>query len=575
MPATSDSDSDDILVVDSTPASSCVSCRAGHNVHFIHARRGTERSTPHDVTVEVDGQPGPSGCTAPTPGRRPGATTIPGGSATRSDAAKGAPCGSPSTTCCAFPPRGGAGLYLFNLARPDDWVPCLPPARARRSGRPGPAAAPGLFRPPRAGEDAHEWASAVAEALARDLNRGGGARPQPPRSGEVTAHEPRRCNAPDGPPDRAAPGGGDPVGSQDVDLPPDVEMETLESFVGQRFGEPLDVALVEHPTLGVVRVGWVLEVPVGMEVPGRHEDFELVLIPMIAESDDPRSLVSVFLRLAESQAEFERLAAEGTVDRLVVRDMVPREYRPQPGAVSRTGDPDIGGVLAGIAHDLGGWVRAYPRPGRAVRRVVLRDIRDEDGTRYLDAAIESDGTLRVTGHDEGPGVSQVFGPAITSYEWVYVVAPDRVAALVDELGGTVGDDALTLLQARHDQGSEGLDAVLRSPRINAQFDSWHGSAGPVEPADQAGRGPGEAGSARAEEQTREAAVQAEHGAAATGRAVWSATTEGEEDEPVADELPPELLNVAAARRARARRRFAGARRTGLRLGPRPGPPTHS
>ena len=55
MSATSDSDPDDILVVDITPASSCVSCRASHNVHFIHARRGTERSTPHDVTVEVDG----------------------------------------------------------------------------------------------------------------------------------------------------------------------------------------------------------------------------------------------------------------------------------------------------------------------------------------------------------------------------------------------------------------------------------------------------------------------------------------------------------------------------------------
>ena len=247
-------------------------------------------------------------------------------------------------------------------------------------------------------------------------------------------------------------GGGDPVGSRDVDLPPDVEMDTLESFVGQRFGEPLDVASVEHPTLGVVRVGWVLEIPNGMEVPGRHEDFELVLIPMMTDPDDPGSLMSVFLRLAESKKEFERLAADGTVARLVVRDMVRREYRPRKrGASSEAGDPGIGGVLTGIAHDLGGTLRAYPRPGRAVRTVVLRDIRDEDGTRYLDAVIESDGTLRITGHDQGPGVSQVFGPNITSYEWVYVVAPDRLPALTGELGGTAEDDVLTLLQAHHDR----------------------------------------------------------------------------------------------------------------------------
>ena len=36
----------------------CVSCRPGHVVHFIHARRGMERSTPLEVNVEVDARTG-------------------------------------------------------------------------------------------------------------------------------------------------------------------------------------------------------------------------------------------------------------------------------------------------------------------------------------------------------------------------------------------------------------------------------------------------------------------------------------------------------------------------------------
>ena len=80
-------------------------------------------------------------------------------------------------------------------------------------------------------------------------------------------------------------------------------------------------------------------------------------------------------------------------------------------------------TIAAIAAQTGAVLHTYPRPGRAVRRVVLRDIRDERGTQFEAAQMEDDGTLRVVGHDTGPGVSDVFGAAITSYEWVYVVLP--------------------------------------------------------------------------------------------------------------------------------------------------------
>jgi hypothetical protein len=91
-------------------------------------------------------------------------------------------------------------------------------------------------------------------------------------------------------------------------------------------------------------------------------------------------------------------------------------------------------AIAAIAAQTGAVLHTYPRPGRAVRRVVLRDIRDDRGTQFEAAQMEDDGTLRVAGRDTGPGVSVVFGAAITSYEWVYVVPSGRIGALALALG---------------------------------------------------------------------------------------------------------------------------------------------
>src|SRR5215469_11839916 len=106
-------------------------------------------------------------------------------------------------------------------------------------------------------------------------------------------------------------------------------------------------------------------------------------------------------------------------------------------------------ALAAIGRQTSATLRTYPRPGRAARRIVLRNDHDDRGTRYEDAALEQDGTLQVTGHDQGSRVSEFWGDAITSYEWVYVVACDRVPALLGLLGGRDGDDVLTVLGAYH------------------------------------------------------------------------------------------------------------------------------
>jgi hypothetical protein len=131
-------------------------------------------------------------------------------------------------------------------------------------------------------------------------------------------------------------------------------------------------------------------------------------------------------------------------------------------------------TMAAIAGQTGATLHTYPRPRHAVRRVVLRDTRDDLGTQFEAEQLEDDGTLRVAGHDTGPGVSRVFGAAITSYEWVYVVPPGRVAALVQALGAEQRDDVLDALASYYRQHDGQISQLLRSPEIAAEFDNWPG-----------------------------------------------------------------------------------------------------
>lgn len=135
-------------------------------------------------------------------------------------------------------------------------------------------------------------------------------------------------------------------------------------------------------------------------------------------------------------------------------------------------DDDVTQALARIASDVGGTLHVWPRPGRAVSRVILRDRSDDLGSQFETAQIEDDGTLRITGHDRGAAVSKAFGDDITSYEWVYVVAPDRVAALVGLLGGQEGDDPLATLAAYHQRTGGAISDKLKHPDAAAELSTW-------------------------------------------------------------------------------------------------------
>jgi hypothetical protein len=140
-------------------------------------------------------------------------------------------------------------------------------------------------------------------------------------------------------------------------------------------------------------------------------------------------------------------------------------------------DPDararLDETMRQIAHQTGATLHVYHHPARAARRVVLRDTRDNGGTQFETAQLEDDGTLRVTGHHTGPGVSEFFGDAITSYDWAYVIAPDRVGALFTVLGGQTDDDVLGLLATYHDQHGGQMNDLLRGHQVAATFSNWH------------------------------------------------------------------------------------------------------
>jgi hypothetical protein len=130
-------------------------------------------------------------------------------------------------------------------------------------------------------------------------------------------------------------------------------------------------------------------------------------------------------------------------------------------------------AMATIARGAGAVLHSYPRPGRAVRRVVLREDSDDLGTRHEDATLDEDGTLSITGHDQGGRVSDFWGSDITSYEWVHVVAADRVPALAKLLGGHEGDDVLALMYSYYQRLGGQIGDIMKHPDVAAHFANWH------------------------------------------------------------------------------------------------------
>ena len=259
--------------------------------------------------------------------------------------------------------------------------------------------------------------------------------------------------------------------------PPDVEPDTILSFLTQRLGEPVETVRTStehHERLGI---GWVFP---GAPATGPQDAVELACIPFIEPPGG--ALQPMFEIQADRRRQFAQLADSHELDATIIQQPH-RAYHPAAGqGGQRIGTPDappagpvgeLDQALAVIARQAGATLHTYPRPGPAARRIILRDERDDRGTRHLDAVLEHDGTLRITGHDQGPGVSAFWGDAITSYDWVYVIAADRIPALLRVLGGHDGDDVLRLLAACHQRARGQISDLMTHPDVAAEFRNWH------------------------------------------------------------------------------------------------------
>lgn len=130
---------------------------------------------------------------------------------------------------------------------------------------------------------------------------------------------------------------------------------------------------------------------------------------------------------------------------------------------------DVTTVLQQVADESGGTLIAHaPRP--AGQSIVLRDEDGVDGTRLLEAVLAPNGDLSVIGTDRGPGVSRVFGEAITQYKWTHTVAACDVPALLEAIGASKGAD---VLRAVADAGAERLSAAFRAEAVPVRFSNWH------------------------------------------------------------------------------------------------------
>jgi len=91
--------------------------------------------------------------------------------------------------------------------------------------------------------------------------------------------------------------------------------------------------------------------------------------------------------------------------------------------------------------------------------VVLRQVKDADGSRLLEASVTANGDVLIEGHDFGDGVERVFG--VREYEWAWTIPSASIPSLLHALGAT--DDVLSALKERF----SGDNAPLLGPFLEA------------------------------------------------------------------------------------------------------------
>lgn len=102
--------------------------------------------------------------------------------------------------------------------------------------------------------------------------------------------------------------------------------------------------------------------------------------------------------------------------------------------------------------------------------MVFEERHDEDGLVRREVRLLDDGSVRIEGHDIGPGVERFFGD--NEYEFARSLPPSSVAKLLRALG-IADDDLLPALRSRFATTAE-LEAYVSEHDIDSDFWSRSG-----------------------------------------------------------------------------------------------------
>lgn len=100
--------------------------------------------------------------------------------------------------------------------------------------------------------------------------------------------------------------------------------------------------------------------------------------------------------------------------------------------------------------------------------VILRQTRDESGSRYLQATLYANGDVAIEGQDLGKGVEAFWGEGLTEYEFAMTIRAADVPLLHQALAAQ-GDVLLALKQWFASQSSLEPGAFLDAHNIPYEF----------------------------------------------------------------------------------------------------------
>jgi hypothetical protein len=106
------------------------------------------------------------------------------------------------------------------------------------------------------------------------------------------------------------------------------------------------------------------------------------------------------------------------------------------------------------------------------QHINLRSEHRDDGSWLnLEATVDHDGSLRISGQDFGPVTRMISSDG--EYEYFYTIAAENVPALVVALGGEPGMDIIDLLAQRYcGEASYQLEREIRSSGVEYRFSNY-------------------------------------------------------------------------------------------------------